>query len=186
MPEPEKLEGWLKILELSYDKIINVVKLITTYYFTKQITGNDLPLDINDTAISFILSMVLSYMFFYGFVYFALFAFLKKTSSFQVHNDFLVDLYQNNKIKKSLKWFLEIFDETPFNFAREQEDIMKMASEGLCTLGVISIQVYSSTFQNKYILISVLSLFLSYACFFSLNIYKTRRNEVFDIIDENY
>ena len=41
----ETFDGLLKILELSYDKIISVVKLIFTYYFAKQITGDELSIN---------------------------------------------------------------------------------------------------------------------------------------------
>ena len=130
--------------------------------------------------------MVLFYIAFYGIIEFLLLAFLKKTSNLQVSGGFLAQLFLNNSIKRNLKWFLDIFDETPYNLARQQESIMKSASKGLCTLSVVFIQLYSCTFEYKFLCIAIFILIISYICFWNLNIYKLRRDEILDIIDENY
>lgn len=182
----EVIDGLSKILELSYGKIVGMIKILFTYYFTKQITGDELSANINDTTIHFVLYMVLFYILFYGVIQFILFTLLKKTSNFRFDNEFVKRLFQNNKMKNYIRWIVDIFDAEPSDFARGQTESMKSASEALCSLSVIFIQLFSCTFEYKFLYIAILLLVISYICFINLTIYKNRENIILEIIDENY
>ena len=78
------VENFLKLLELSIKNILNLSKILFTYYFTKQITGNEPSANVNDTTINFVLNYAMYFVLFYVVVEMIVYVLLKITSRFDV------------------------------------------------------------------------------------------------------
>ena len=71
------VDNLLKLLELSFKNILNLSKILFTYYFTKQITGKEPSADVNDRTIDFVLNYALYFIVFYVVIEMLVFVFLK-------------------------------------------------------------------------------------------------------------
>ena len=182
------VENFLKLLELSIKNILNLSKILFTYYFTKQITGNEPSANVNDTTINFVLSYAMYFVLFYVVVEMIEYVLLKITSRFDVdvEYDFILEFLSIDKIKNRLKYALNIAETTPSRFVREDSNIFAEVATYSCSVFVVFLQLFLCTYQYKFIIIAIPVLLICYISFVMTHIMEKNKQKLLQVFDEQY